>query len=105
MIDQTYSLKGKNLDDTYKDLQRDLGSISMQINKWTYIYPYPSDLQAIVNIRYQKEPEENIELKFMPAVPDEGLLKRITDIIKKYEFKLVNSEEAKEMLMFISKEK
>ncbi|MBS3155089.1 hypothetical protein J4404_01175 [Candidatus Woesearchaeota archaeon] len=101
MKDQMYILRGKNLEEIYKNLRGDLGSVAMQINEGSYIYPYPSDLQAIVNIGFQRETQEVIGLKFMPAIEDEILLKNLTDIIKKYKFELVDEQEAKEAIFVI----
>jgi hypothetical protein len=100
MMDQIYILIGKDLEETYQKLQRDLSSVAMEINNGGYIFPYPSDLQAIIQIVHNKE-NNMIGLKFMPAIEDKELLKPLTDIINQYNFKPVAKRQAEEMVFII----
>lgn len=70
------------------------------------MYPYPSDLKAMVSIEYEKEHPQSIELKLIPALSiiEEEEIKDVIDIIKNYPFKWIGKKEPKEDIFVIPTE-
>ncbi|MBU0461501.1 MAG: hypothetical protein KJ574_02855 [Nanoarchaeota archaeon] len=101
MKDQLYIRRENEADEIYRNLTRDISAVAIRINKGVYIFPFLSDMQAIVQIFRVREPAEGISLMLMPAIDDESYLRPLTDIIAKYSFELVSEEEAKEMMMLV----
>ena len=103
--DKSYLLQGKELEKTYESLKRDLCSITVRVNEGVYFYPCVTGYEAIVSVDYKKHPQESIELQIAPAVDDENSLKELKDVIKKYNFELIVSQEAKSSLFIIPTDK
>lgn len=105
IMDEMYLLSGKDLEETYENLKRDLNSITVRANEGVYFYPCVTGYEAIVSLDYKKHPQESIGLQIAPAVDDEISLKELKDVIKKYNFELLVSQEAKSTIFIIPTDK